>query len=409
MLLAGGTALGQVPAGEAKGGPPADIVPARLAPAAVAACQFATQCGTHAIGTFLPNPSPDCVGQFGVRGEIFTSQIDRYSMQGTAGQGFMAVLRSSQLSDPVLILLRASDNSLVKGELRRGIGPVTVGLVLPETTTYFLEVASMSTPTAPEGYTLDITCETGGKPDLNFTFAPTGWSAPVVVSSTPGSFVDAVSPTTNDSLYFDITEINRGSAPVTPVYVTAVELDGEILYTLHNDNLLPNWYVHWEDVPIDVALSVGTHSLTVRIDPGGVLGEANVQDNSFTKTFSLSGTSGPPRCLPDDATLCLNGSRYRVRAIWYKTDGTSGQGHAVPLTRDTGYFWFFGSANIEAVLKVLEACAVNGKRWVFASGLTNVRVEITVTDMVTVITRTYENPPGVAFQPVQDTNAFSCN
>ena len=98
-------------------------------------------------------------------------------------------------------------------------------------------------------------------------------------------------------------------------------------------------------------------------------------------------------------TLCLDAARFRVAATWTKPDASSGQGHAVPLTGDTGYFWFFDSSNVEVMVKVLEACGVNGHRWVFASGLTNVHVNLTVTDVVTGTTNTYRNPQGTAFLP----------
>jgi len=125
--------------------------------------------------------------------------------------------------------------------------------------------------------------------------------------------------------------------------------------------------------------------------------------------YALAGAGGPPSCAPDDQTLCLNDGQFRVAATWSKPDGGSGQGHAVTLTGDTGYFWFFDSANVEVIVKVLEACGVNGNRWVFASGLTNVQVTLAVTDIVTATTNTYNNPLGTAFRPVQDTAAFPCN
>ncbi len=116
----------------------------------------------------------------------------------------------------------------------------------------------------------------------------------------------------------------------------------------------------------------------------------------------------PTTCTPDEQTLCLDDARFRVTATWTKPDASSGQGHAVALTGDTGYFWFFDSSNVEVIVKVLEACGVNGYRWVFASGLTNVQVNLTVTDVVTGTTNTYKNPQSTAFQAVQDTKAFSC-
>ena len=124
--------------------------------------------------------------------------------------------------------------------------------------------------------------------------------------------------------------------------------------------------------------------------------------------YTLAGAGGPTTCTPDDQTLCLDDGRFRVTATWTEPDASSGQGHAVTLTGDTGYFWFFDSCNVEVIVKVLEACGVNGYRWVFASGLTNVQVNLTVTDVVTGTTNTYKNPQATAFQAIQDTKAFSC-
>jgi hypothetical protein len=60
------------------------------------------------------------------------------------------------------------------------------------------------------------------------------------------------------------------------------------------------------------------------------------------------------------------------------------------------------------VVKVLGACSSPFPRfWVFAAGLTNVGVEITVTDTANGTVRRYENPIGMSFEPLQDTNAFA--
>ena len=124
--------------------------------------------------------------------------------------------------------------------------------------------------------------------------------------------------------------------------------------------------------------------------------------------YQLALSVGPPTCVADPVTLCLDNARFRVRATWTASDQTSGPGHAVPLTADSGYFWFFDSSNVELIVKVLEGCGTNGHRWVFASGLTNVLVTLTVTDIVTGTTKTYTNPQGTAYAPIQDTSAFSC-
>ena len=116
---------------------------------------------------------------------------------------------------------------------------------------------------------------------------------------------------------------------------------------------------------------------------------------------------GPFGCVGGPETLCLNHQRFEVRAAWRDFRGETGSGRAVRLTGDTGYFWFFNSDNVEMVIKVLDTCAVNGHFWVFAGGLTNVGVGITVTDTAAGVEATYVNPQGTAFQPIQDTGTFA--
>lgn len=112
-------------------------------------------------------------------------------------------------------------------------------------------------------------------------------------------------------------------------------------------------------------------------------------------------------CTPGPTSLCLNNGRFEVTAQWETSDGNSGDGQAMPLTADTGYFWFFASTNVEVLIKVLDACGLNQRFWVFAGGLTDVRTTLTVTDTQTGRVKTYTNPQGAAFLPIQDTDAFA--
>ncbi|MCH9650147.1 MAG: hypothetical protein K0U98_18060 [Deltaproteobacteria bacterium] len=115
--------------------------------------------------------------------------------------------------------------------------------------------------------------------------------------------------------------------------------------------------------------------------------------------------SGP--CTEGASTLCLNNDRFRVEADFLTPGGNMGPAQAVELTDDTGYFWFFNSTNVEMVIKVLRGCGNNGHYWVFAGGLTNVQVDLTVTDTQTGDSQIYRNPLQTQFQPIQDTGAFS--
>ena len=125
-------------------------------------------------------------------------------------------------------------------------------------------------------------------------------------------------------------------------------------------------------------------------------------------TLSLQCSGGQQgNCASDQSTLCLNGGRFRVTATFDAGNGNSGAAQVISLTDDTGYLWFFNSSNVEAVIKVLNGCGLGGYYWVFAGGLTNVEVTITVTDTLNNVQKVYQNPANTTFQPIQDTSAFA--
>jgi hypothetical protein len=120
----------------------------------------------------------------------------------------------------------------------------------------------------------------------------------------------------------------------------------------------------------------------------------------------LTPVTAASTCSPGPTTLCLNHGRFKVEARWRTADG-SGPGNAMSLGDDSGRFWFFAEDNTETVIKVLDACSYDNHYWVFASGLTNVEVLITVTDTQAGRTRQYFNPQGKPFAPIQDVEAFA--
>ena len=113
-------------------------------------------------------------------------------------------------------------------------------------------------------------------------------------------------------------------------------------------------------------------------------------------------------CAASDTTLCLNAARFSASVAWKDSTGRTGDGHAIAITSDTGYYWFFSPSNIELVVKVLDARPVNGKYWVFFGALSNVEYTLTVTDTVTGAKKQYVNPAG-QFASVGDTKAFDPN
>jgi uncharacterized repeat protein (TIGR01451 family) len=112
-------------------------------------------------------------------------------------------------------------------------------------------------------------------------------------------------------------------------------------------------------------------------------------------------------CAAGQGDLCLNGGRFRVHATWrVPSQGRSGTATPVALTDDTGYFWFFNDANVELVVKALDARPVNHHFWVFYGALSDVEYTLTVTDTHTGTVRSYTNQPGKQAS-VGDTNAFA--
>jgi hypothetical protein len=116
----------------------------------------------------------------------------------------------------------------------------------------------------------------------------------------------------------------------------------------------------------------------------------------------------PPPCRPDATTHCLADGRFKVTAEWATQFGGSGSGQAILPSADSGEFWFFNPNNTELLVKVLDACDLPefNSFWVFAAGLTNVEVTLTVEDTGSDEVKVYTNQQGAFFAPILDTSAF---
>ncbi len=171
-------------------------------------------------------------------------------------------------------------------------------------------------------------------------------------------------------------------------------------------------------------------------DPGGSFSEfGSVSKNStaavsfpntpnITRTYRIrarnnSGNSGysnevivnhgPPTglCGPSGIGICLNGGRFRFIASYRTSAHQVGPAHGIAYTNETGLEWFFSSANIEMLVKVLDGCGLNDRYWVFAGGLTNVGVFFNVVDTQTGESFQGGNPVNREFAPLLHTSAFA--
>jgi len=135
-------------------------------------------------------------------------------------------------------------------------------------------------------------------------------------------------------------------------------------------------------------------------------------DGAFSTFVACSGAA---RVLAGDGSMPaydgrfgeVGGGRFRISATWRDFQGGTGDARFVPLgSQDSGVLWFFAPTNFEVMIKVLDACDLNNRYWVFFAAVTSVEFEIKVTDTFTGATKTYTNQLGVSAPAVTDTNAF---
>jgi pseudomonalisin len=120
-------------------------------------------------------------------------------------------------------------------------------------------------------------------------------------------------------------------------------------------------------------------------------------------------------CAPGPFTLCIDDqpgdARFQVGVSFVAGTG-SGAAQAISLASlgiaEGGLFWFFAGANPELLIKVIDACQVNRKFWVFYAATTDLGFTLTVTDTLTGHSKQYSNPPHTPAAPIQDTAAFDC-
>lgn len=125
--------------------------------------------------------------------------------------------------------------------------------------------------------------------------------------------------------------------------------------------------------------------------------------DSDSVSVTVASSTAPPACTADATTLCLYGGRFKVQASYRDYANNTGTAKAVTLTTDSGYFWFFTSANVELVAKVVSFCSGSGGNYgLYVSGLTDVSVTFTVTDTKTSTTRSYPNALGNRFCTIGD-------
>ncbi len=124
-------------------------------------------------------------------------------------------------------------------------------------------------------------------------YRPNGWSDKIVVATLPGTNDTAVIHP-NQDIYVSWAVLNSATnGAITTRFYTQLYLDGALNHTWFTDGLNADFYSFV--IGFDLGgLPAGTHTLRLDTDTTDVIAESDKNDNSYTRTFTVSSTNTVP-------------------------------------------------------------------------------------------------------------------
>ena len=112
-------------------------------------------------------------------------------------------------------------------------------------------------------------------------------------------------------------------------------------------------------------------------------------------------------CRSTTTPLAFDGG-YQVSLCYETTDGMVGEARGgIWASNQSGLLWFFSRDNAEVLVKVLDGCSDNGRRWIFVAPVTDVAFNLRVTS-VGGREWTHRNRLGETAATASETSAFDC-
>jgi hypothetical protein len=154
------------------------------------------------------------------------------------------------------------------------------------------------------------------------------------------------------------------------------------------------------------------------VSPGAAIStvtfvESSINGNFVGDSYSVDDlryvTQAAGSCIRDQQTACLVNGRFEVK-VSYHTASASGAGQVMSFgglraeSDESVFLWFFSPTNYELGLKILNACSINNRFWVFIAGLTNQGWTVHIRDTQGTATATYSNPVGQVTKTTADTS-----
>ena len=144
----------------------------------------------------------------------------------------------------------------------------------------------------------------------------------------------------------------------------------------------------------------------VAVDGGGEpVGHDAVAADDFLYGEPVEAENGG--CIATPTALCLTADRFRVEATFFAAQTGSGIARVVPLNANSGTMTFFSPQVSEVLIKVINACALNNRFWVYGAAATDVGYDITVTDTATDDFKVYSKIQGPPAPALTDSDAVA--
>ncbi len=142
--------------------------------------------------------------------------------------------------------------------------------------------------------------------------------------------------------------------------------------------------------------AISGSSLKSAIVAGQTVNESPISEGEYTD------------CRPTTTPLVFDGG-YQVSLCYETAEGLVGEARGgIWASNQSGLLWFFSRDNAEVLVKVLNGCSHNGRRWVFVAPVTDVAFNLYITSS-NGRTWTHRNRLGVTAATRSDTSAFDCN
>ncbi len=167
-----------------------------------------------------------------------------------------------------------------------GQGDEEISLNALEAGTYFVKVVNQIDSTSSIPY--ELTLQPPAPPKADLTQAtPNGWSAPIVVNTTPDATTSAEAFYENQAYYANFCIGNISPTPVAGVFYVDAYVD-DVLVQTFTVNKLGAYGTKQYSVELG-NLTVGTHMVKIVVDAADDVEEESETNNTFTQTFNVAG------------------------------------------------------------------------------------------------------------------------